>query len=153
MRLNERPGELLARGVCRHLAGHNFATITEFVLTSGLRVDVFAIGPKGEIWIVECKSCRSDYTSDHKWRGYLEWCDRFFWSVDPQFPQEILEPGAGLIVGDEYDAEILSVGPDAPLPASRRKALTLRLARAAAFRAQTFADPSPSAKYLSAETD
>ena len=50
--------------------------------TRGLRVDVFALGPKGEFWVIECKSSRADFIADGKWQGYLEWCDRYFWAVD-----------------------------------------------------------------------
>ena len=70
-----------------------------------LRADVMALSAKGEIWIVECKSCRADFASDQKWRGYLDWCDRFFWAVDLAFPQEILPPETGLITADGYGAE------------------------------------------------
>lgn len=59
-----RAGDVLARGVCRHLLSHNFVSVTELVPTRGLRVDVMALGPKGEIWIVEFKSSREDFTSD-----------------------------------------------------------------------------------------
>ena len=45
-----------------------------------------ALGPKGEIWVIECKSSRVDFTSDAKWQGYLDWCDRYFWAVDEEFP-------------------------------------------------------------------
>ncbi|MFT7311454.1 MAG: hypothetical protein ACI853_001953, partial [Paracoccaceae bacterium] len=32
------PGQNLARGVCRHLAAHDFVTVEELVPTRGLRV-------------------------------------------------------------------------------------------------------------------
>ena len=60
-----QPGQLLARGVCRHLASHDFVGIEEFVPERGKRVDVMAVGPKGEIWVIECKSSRVDFTSDN----------------------------------------------------------------------------------------
>jgi len=69
-----QPGQLLARGVCRHLASHGFVCVEELVPDRGLRVDVMALGPKGEIWVVECKSSRADFQSDQKWQGYLAWC-------------------------------------------------------------------------------
>ena len=100
-----------------------------------------ALGPKGEIWVVECKSSRVDFTSDHKWQGYLEWCDRFFWAVDAEFPTDILPEGTGLIIADGYDAEILRMGPEDALPAARRKVLTRKFARHAALRAQAARDP------------
>jgi hypothetical protein len=135
------PGQLLARGVCRHLHGHGFATVEELVPAPGLRVDVMGLGPKGEIWVIECKSGRADFRADHKWQGYLDWCDRFFWAVDGDFPTDLLPEGTGLILADAYDAEILRVGPEAPLAAPRRKALVQTFARHAALRLQGLRDP------------
>jgi hypothetical protein len=135
------PGQVLARGVARHLANLGFATVEEMVPTRGLRVDVMALSAKGELWIVECKSCRADYASDRKWSGYLDWCDRFFWAVDAEFPSELLPLETGLIVADGYDAEILRMGPETKLAAARRKALTLKFAAHAARRLQLLRDP------------
>ncbi|MCH2163420.1 MAG: MmcB family DNA repair protein, partial [Marinovum sp.] len=55
------PGQRLARGVARHLVNLGFNPIEEFVPTRGLRMDVLALGPKGEFWCVECKSSRADF--------------------------------------------------------------------------------------------
>lgn len=135
------PGQLLARGVCRHLSSHGFVTVEELVPSPGLRVDVMALGPRGEIWIVECKSGRADFTADRKWHHYLDWCDRFFWAVDADFPVDLLPEGSGLILADGYDAEILRVGPEAKLAGARRKALTQSFARHAAIRLLALRDP------------
>jgi hypothetical protein len=135
------PGQLLARGVARHLRSHDFVSIEEFVPTRGLRVDVMALGPKGEIWVIECKSSRADFQSDHKWEGYLEWCDRFFWAVDTDFPTELLPDQSGLIIADGYGAEIIRMGQEDKLPAARRKKMTHKFARHAAIRAQAARDP------------
>lgn len=136
-----RPGQLLARGVCRHLLAHDFATIEEFCPAPGLRVDVMALGPKGELWIVECKSSRADFTSDRKWQGYLHWCDRYFWAVDEGFPVDLLPEESGLMLADAYDAEILRMPPEARLAGARRKALVQKFARHAARRLQAARDP------------
>ena len=135
------PGQRLARGTCRHLASLGFATIEEFVPAPGLRVDVMALGPKGEIWVVECKSSRADFAADHKWQGYLDWCDRFFWAVDTEFPVDLLPEETGLIIADAYDAEIQRMAPEARLAAARRAALTRAFARHAAGRLQALRDP------------
>ena len=135
------PGQLLARGVARHLRSHDFVSVEELVPTPGLRVDVMALGPKGEIWVIECKSGRADFQADHKWQGYLEWCDRFFWAVDLDFPTELLPDGTGLIIADGYDAEILRLGPEDRLPPARRKVMVQKFARHAALRAQAARDP------------
>ncbi len=137
----QKPGQILARGVCRHMLGHGFVTVEELVPTSGLRVDVMALGPKGEIWIVECKSGRADFMADHKWQNYLEWCDRFFWAVDQDFPTDLLPEGTGLMIADGYDAEILRMGPEVKLAAPRRKVMTHKFARHAALRWQSAHDP------------
>ncbi|MGY9048519.1 hypothetical protein P775_03800 [Puniceibacterium antarcticum] len=135
------PGQLLARGVCRHLASQGFAVIEEFTPERGKRVDVMALGPNGEIWVVECKSSRADFMTDGKWRGYLEWCDRYFWAVDQDFPTDLLPDGTGLIIADAYDAEVLRMAPEEKLPGSRRNALIRKFAAQAARRLQLLRDP------------
>lgn len=135
------PGQRLARGVCRALAGHGFAVLEEFVPAPGLRVDVVALGPRGEVWVVECKSCRADFQADRKWHGYLPWCDRFFWAVDADFPTHLLPAGAGLIIADGFGAEIVRDAPETRLASARRKAVTLSVARQTARRLQVLRDP------------
>ena len=136
-----QPGQRLARGVSRLLRSHDFATLDEVTPCPGLRVDVMALGPKGEVWVIECKSSRADFAADHKWQAYLDWCDRFFWAVPAEFPTEILPQDAGLIIADDYFAEILRLGPATLLAGARRKALTQRFARTAAFRHHALRDP------------
>lgn len=135
------PGQRLARGVCRHLLTLDFATIEELVPAPGLRVDVMALGPKGEIWIVECKSGRADFMSDRKWQFYLDWCDRFFWAVDGEFPTDLLPEGTGLMIGDDYDAEVIRMAPETRLAGARRKVVVQTFARTAALRLQLARDP------------
>jgi hypothetical protein len=140
---NLTPGQRLARGTCRHLAALGFACIEELVPASGLRVDIMALGPKGEIWVVECKSSRADFQTDRKWQGYLNWCDRFFWAVDVGFPTDLLPESTGLIFADDYDAELIRMAPEAKLAAARRKLITQTFARTAAQRLQSLRDPAP----------
>lgn len=135
------PGQRLARGVCRGLRGLDFVTVEELVPTPGLRVDVMALGPRGEVWVIECKSGRADYAADRKWHHYLDWCDRFFWAVDADFPTELLPQGTGLILADAFDAEILRMGPETPLSPARRKVMVQKFARHAALRLQMLRDP------------
>ncbi|MFD2738431.1 MmcB family DNA repair protein [Sulfitobacter aestuarii] len=136
-----QPGQLLARGVARHLVSHGFACVEELVPSRGLRVDVMALGPKGEVWVVECKSSRVDFMSDSKWQGYLEWADRFFWAVDEQFPTELLPGGSGLIMADAYGAEIIRMGPEQRLAPARRKKMMQTFAFHAARRLHRLRDP------------
>lgn len=136
-----RPGQLLARGVGRLLASHGFVSVDEFVPARGLRVDVLGLGPKSEIWVIECKSSRADFQSDSKWQGYLEWCDRYFWAVDQDFPTELLPDNTGLIIADAYDAEIVRMAPEEKLAAARRKVLVQKFATHAARRLLALRDP------------
>ena len=135
------PGQRLQRGIARALRQMNFACLEEMPLASGLRADLMGLGPKGEIWIVECKSSLADFRADHKWQGYLPFCDRFFWGVGPEFPHEILPEGHGLILGDAWGGEIIHMPEATPLAGARRKALTLSFARVAASRLQALRDP------------
>ena len=142
-----QPGQKLARGVCRHLRGHGFVTIEEFVPARGLRVDVVGLGPKGEIWVIECKSSRADFQTDSKWQGYLDWCDRYFWAVDMAFPTDLLPYGTGLIIADAYDAEIIRMAPEDKLAPARRKVLIQKFATHAARRLQAYRDPGVASFY------
>ena len=140
--LPQMPGQRLARGVARALRAMDFVSVEEFVPSPGLRVDVLALGPKGEIWVIECKSCRADFKADQKWQGYLDWCDRFFWAVDADFPTDLLPQETGLILADAYNAEIIRMSPDTPLAPARRKAMVQKFARHAALRLQGLRDPA-----------
>lgn len=138
---HEQPGALLARGVCRHFLDSGLAPVMEFVPAPGLRVDVIALDAQGLVTIVECKASPADFRADTKWQGYLEWCDRFFFAVDAAFPQAVLPESEGIIVADAFGAEVLRPPAHRSLPAARRKALTLRLARKAAERLRGLLDP------------
>lgn len=141
MNKNQLQGKLLAKGVRRFLRRSlDFQTLDEFVPTIGLRVDVMAIGAKGEIWIIECKSSRTDYMTDTKWENYLDFCDQFFWAVDSNFPHELLPEKTGLIFADRHDAEIIRHGETIKLASARRRAIMLKFARAAAGRYHIFSE-------------
>lgn len=142
-----QPGQLLARGVARLLASYGFVSVEELIPSRGLRVDVMGLGPKGEIWVIECKSSRADFQSDHKWEGYLEWCDRFFWAVDAHFPTELLPFDSGLIIADAYGAEVIRMGAETKLPAARRKVMIQKLATTAARRLHGLRDPEMSTEW------
>ena len=139
------PGQLLARGVCRLMLSHGFVPVEEFVPARGLRVDVMALGPKGELWVIECKSSRADFAADSKWQGYLEWCDRYFWAVDTDFPTDLLPEDSGLIIADAYGGEVLRMAPEERLAGARRKALMQKFATHAARRLAALRDPGVAA--------
>ena len=131
----------IARGSMRLLRAHGLAALPEVTLASGRRADLFAVSEAGEIWIVEIKSSVADFAADQKWPEYREWCDRLFFAVAPDFPIDILPEDTGLILADRYGGEIVRPAPEHRLAGSRRKTLTLRLARIGALRMQALSDP------------
>ncbi len=131
----------IARGVRRHLLTLGLASVTELTLASGRRADVVALTEKGEIWIIEIKSGVADFRADTKWPEYEAYADRLLFAVAPDFPVDILPLETGLMLADAYGAEIVRPAPLKPLPAARRKAMTMRIARAAALRLHLLADP------------
>ena len=131
----------LGRGVCRALGALGYATLTEFPLTNGRRVDVIAINGAGETLIVEIKTCVADYRADRKWSEYLEFCDAFCFAVPAQFPLALLPPDCGLMVADDYGAEVIRRPILQAMNGSRRRAQTLRLAVAAMQRLGRLNDP------------
>ena len=136
-----QPGQVLARGVCRFLIDQGLAPVTELSPVRGLRTDVTALAPNGEIWVVECKSSVADFRSDTKWEGYLEWCDRFYFAGPADLPDDLWPEDYGLMIADGYGAEIVRAAEKRPLAAARRKAQTQRIARVAALRLRALADP------------
>jgi hypothetical protein len=131
----------VCRGTARLLSTHGMATVTEVSLANGRRADIAAIAPTGELWIVEIKSCLDDFRTDGKWPEYRDYCDRLYFAVGPAFPVDVLPADTGLIVADRFGGTIVRPAPEHKLPPARRKALTLALARIAAFRLQRVADP------------
>lgn len=140
-----QPGQILARGVCRFLIDQGLAPVTEVSPVRGLRTDVTALAPNGEIWVVECKSSVADFRSDSKWKGYLDWSDRFYFAAPPDLPDDLLPDEHGLMIADGYGAEIVRPAEKRPLAAARRKAQTKRIARVAALRLRALADPGVAA--------
>jgi hypothetical protein len=126
--------QAIGRGAARLLGDLGFAVIAEFDLPTGRRLDLLGLGRDGELVAVEVKSCAADFKTDLKWPEYREYADRLFFAVDDRFPRELLPEDIGLIVADAFGGAVLRAAPSHPLPAARRKALTLRAARMAAFR-------------------
>lgn len=131
----------VAIGTRRLLASHGFTSVPELTLASGRRADIAALGRDGAIWIVEIKSCVADFRTDSKWPGYRDFCDRFSFAVPSSFPTEILPTDAGLVLADGFGAAVVREAPEHRLNASRRKAVMLRFAHAAAGRLHMLVDP------------
>jgi hypothetical protein len=122
------------RGVLRLLSAHDYSGVTEMTLANGRRADIAAIGPAGEISIVEIKSSIADFRSDQKWPEYRPYCDRFYFAVGESFPRELIPNETGLIIADAYGGAVIREAAAEKLAAARRKSVTLRFARLAASR-------------------
>jgi hypothetical protein len=125
----------VTRGAARLLAALGYAPLAEVTLPNGRRADLMALGPKGEIFIVEVKSSIEDFRTDQKWGEYRPYCDAFAFAVAPEFPREVLPEEPGLIVADGFGGAVLREAPAVPLAGARRKALTIAFGRLAALRA------------------
>lgn len=118
----------------------------EITLADGHRADVMALGPGGEILIVEIKVSAADLKGDRKWHHYRDWCDRFAWAVPaeltPQLEADRFAPDScGLLVADRHEALWVRDACVARLSPARRRAVTLAFARTGAERALRGADP------------
>lgn len=134
----------VTRGAARLLVALNHAPLMEVCLPNGRRADIMALGPRGQIVVVEVKSGLKDYRADRKWGDYLPYCDVFYFAVAPEFPRDVLPPEPGLIVADAFDGAVLREAPAFPLSGPRRKSLTVAFGRLAAMRAMGAGDPPPS---------
>lgn len=137
----------VCRGIGRLFARNNIWALPEMPLRNGRRADLMGIDAKGKIVIVEVKTARGDLLGDGKWSDYLDFCDRFYWGLPPELDRACLDSPdfkpecCGVIVADEYDAEIVRPAPSHPLAAARRRVEVERLARTSLRRLLVSADP------------
>jgi hypothetical protein len=124
----------VTRGAARLLIALDYAPLLEVALPNGRRADIMALGPQGQIAVVEVKSGWEDFRADRKWGDYLPYCDAFFFAVAPEFPREVLPAEPGLIVADAFDGAVIREAPHTPLTGPRRKALMVAFGRLAAMR-------------------
>ena len=127
----------VTRGAARLLVAMGYAPLAEVCLPNGRRADLMALGPKGDIVIIEVKSGRDDFLTDRKWGEYRPYCDSFYFAVSPDFPQDLLPQEPGLIVADGFGGAVVRETEGVALAGARRKALMLAFARLAAMRALT----------------
>ncbi len=131
----------IMRGTQRLFRSMGFSTITELPLVNGRRADIVSVAANGAIHIVEVKSSVADFRADRKWQDYLDYCDRFYFAVDPNMPDGIIPEEAGLIVADQYAAQIVRENEGTRANGSRRRATLLAFARCAADRLHNAIDP------------
>jgi hypothetical protein len=131
----------IQRGVGRLLRSHNYTVLTEFTLASGRRADLIGLAPDGTLWIIEIKSSPEDFKADSKWPEYRDYCDRFSFAIPQSMEPDMMPGEAGLIVADQWGAEILREASLHPLHASRRRAVLIAFGRAGAQRLHGLWDP------------
>src|SRR5262244_2125108 len=119
----------VARGVSRLLRQESYSPILEFTLANGRRLDVAALGSDGTMLGVEIKVSVQDLKNDVKWPEYLEFCELFYFAIPPDFPDELVPQGTGLIVADRYGGSIVRPAEMRKIHPSRRKAVTLSFAK------------------------
>lgn len=131
----------VARGVGRLLRARGFAVVAELSLATGRRADIVGLGSDGELWIVEIKSSIEDFRVDQKWPDYRFSCDRLFFATHADVPLDIFPEDAGLILADQFGAELVREAPEHKLAGGTRKAMLVRFAQAAAHRLHGLVDP------------
>ena len=112
------------------------ATLSEFNLKTGRRVDLIALSRSQHIAIVEVKSSLTDFSSNKKRENYLDWADQFYFAVAENFLVERLadEMRCGTLITDGFDMHMLREAPLHRLPTQGRTYLIRRLAIAAMTR-------------------
>ncbi|MEM7739635.1 MAG: MmcB family DNA repair protein [Pseudomonadota bacterium] len=126
----------VTRGASVLLIDMGYAPFTELTLPNGRRADVTGLSDKGEIIMIEVKSCRADFDVDNKWPEYKDYCDQFFFAVTEDFDTDLLPQDEGLIIADGFGGAVVREAITSRLAGARRKAMLVRLARQAAFRTQ-----------------
>ncbi|TCZ63023.1 MmcB family DNA repair protein [Roseicella aquatilis] len=142
--------QAVCRAAMHFCAQRGWAPVQEMPLPNGRRADILALQPDGGFVILEVKSCARDYLSDGKWPDYRAFCDRFYFAVDLDFPQELIPEDAGLLVADGRESALLRDAPDHRLAPARRKALLHRYAVVAAGRLAALTDPEGRAELRAA---
>ncbi|NKE46820.1 MmcB family DNA repair protein [Roseomonas frigidaquae] len=132
----------VCRAAARFCAQLGWAPVREMPLPNGRRADILALLPDGGFAVVEVKSCARDFLTDGKWPEYRAFCDRLYFAVDLDFPEELLPQEVGLLIADGPDASLVREAPAHPLAPARRRALLQRYAVVAAGRLAALQDPA-----------
>ncbi len=122
-------------GTLRLLLDRGYGPHTEVPLRNGRRADIVALGPQGDVLIVEVKSSLTDFQSDQKWPDYLPFADMFCFAVDADFPRDRLFASSmwtdriGLIIADRYGGDMVKPPAHVPMHAARRNRVVRTLAQ------------------------
>jgi hypothetical protein len=100
--------DVLKKASTSYFLHKKFSCYTELGLVSWghKRADVLAVSLMGWITIGEVKSCVHDYTTDKKWKTYLEHCNRFYFvfthdtytKLKTRLKEDLKGTGAGVLV-------------------------------------------------------
>lgn len=140
----------ITRAAIRFCLLRGWAPVEQVPLPDGRRADVLALLPDGGFVILEVKSGARDFLTDQKWPDYRAWCDRLFFAVDLDFPQDLLPEDVGLVVAEEREAALLRDAPEHRLAPARRRSLLHRHATLAALRLAALTDPAGAAEMRAA---
>lgn len=134
---------LLHRAATYYLVDKNYAVYDEVGLKSAntrarLRADVVGFSTKGEIVIVEVKSCWLDYSKDTKWESYLPFCNKIYFIITAELyasdkgeyiKKELRAKGAGLLVlSDDGTVKVVSNTTKRKVAGKHRRWLITKLA-------------------------
>ena len=134
--INYLSAERITKAVASFFQEMGDATLSEFTLKTGRRVDLIVLSRSQHITIVEVKSSLTDFSSDKKWQNYLDWADQFYFAVAENFAVDSLEDEmrCGILITDGFDTHILREAPLRELPTQRRTNISWRFAFAAMTR-------------------
>ena len=111
----------LTRACLRFCALRGWSPVAEMPLPNGRRADLLALLPDGGFAAIEVKSGARDFLSDAKWPEYRDYCDRFYFAVDLDFPRELLPEDAGLLVAEDREAVLVREAPSHPARGNRQR--------------------------------
>lgn len=95
------------------------------------RADFIAFSMKGEIIIIECKSCLADYKADHKWQDYLKYCNKFYFCMPPEVYEKVKDDfgsDVGVFVGNKSSLVCVKRTKRRPMRNSIKREVYLRMA-------------------------
>lgn len=79
--------------VARHFTKKRMCVHTEVGLNrrGRLRADLVALSMRGELVVIEVKSSKRDYLTDHKYEGYIPYGNRFYFAMTEDVYEEVVE--------------------------------------------------------------
>lgn len=130
----------LTKSTAYYLVRYRFSVFLEMgVMKEGRRrADVLGINTKGEVVCCEVKTSIQDFRRDKKWKDYLEYCNKFYFS----FPQHLYEKhkeeirktakeeNVGILILSQDSGYVKSVAPARrrEMAQDTHRSLTIRMA-------------------------